>query len=250
MVGRPLILAIETATGCGSVSLTRGGVEGGCLLAEATAQPEITHSRRLLGSVDWIMKSAGVEWADVDGVAVSLGPGSFTGLRIGMAAAKGIVFTTKVPLLGVQTLDAISLSCPVIDRPLWCLLDARKQEVYAACYQPDTNGRPEQISPAEVIRPEMLADRIQEPVILAGPGVDEYYDLFGAIKSVQLIPAALSSPRAARVGYLAAELMAAGKTMDPATTAPLYVRASEAEINLMKSKKGKGKREKFAGRQN
>ncbi len=239
MAGRSLILAIETATGCGSVSLTRGGVEDGRLLAEATVQPEVTHSRRLLGSVDWIMKGAGVEWPDVDGVAVSLGPGSFTGLRIGMAAAKGIVFTTKVPFLGVQTLDAISLSCPVIDRPLWCLLDARKQEVYAACYQPDNNGRPECITPAEVIRPAILADRIREPVMLAGPGVDEYYDLFSSIESVQLIPAALSSPRAARVGFLAAEQMAAGESMDPATAAPLYVRASEAEINL---KKAEGKR--------
>lgn len=239
MAGRSLILAIETATGCGSVSLTRGGVEDGRLLAEATVQPEVTHSRRLLGSVDWIMKGAGVEWPEVDGVAVSLGPGSFTGLRIGMAAAKGIVFTTKVPFLGVQTLDAISLSCPVIDRLLWCLLDARKQEVYAACYQPDNNGRPERITPAEVIRPAILADRIREPVILAGPGVDEYYDLFAAIKNVQLIPAALSSPRAARVGFLAAEQMAAGESMDPATAAPLYVRASEAEINL---KKAEGKR--------
>jgi len=250
LAGRSLILAIETATGCGSVSLTRGAVEGGRLLAEATAQPEITHSRRLLGSVDWIMKGAGVEWADVDGVAVSLGPGSFTGLRIGMAAAKGIVFSAGVPLLGVQTLDAISLSCPIIDRPLWCLLDARKQEIFAACYQPDNNGRPEQITPAEAIRPEMLADRIQKPVILAGPGVDEYYDLFSSIESVQLIPAALSSPRAARVGFLAAEQMAAGQTMDPVTATPLYVRASEAEINLVKSKKGKGKKEKIDGRHN
>jgi tRNA threonylcarbamoyladenosine biosynthesis protein TsaB len=117
MVDRPLILSIETATGCGSVSLTRGGVNNGRLLAEAIAQPEITHSRRLLGSVDWIMKAAGIEWSELDGVAISLGPGSFTGLRIGMAAAKGIVFAANVPLLGVQTLDAIALSCPVIDRP-------------------------------------------------------------------------------------------------------------------------------------
>ena len=244
MAGRSLILAIETATGCGSVSLTLGDLESETTIQLTDGDYDDNHSRRLLGSVDWIMKGAGVEWADVDGVAVSLGPGSFTGLRIGMAAAKGIVFTTKVPFLGVQTLDAISLSCPVIDRPLWCLLDARKQEVYAACYQPDNNGRPERIIPAEVIRPEMLADRIKEPVILAGPGVDEYYDLFATIESVQLVPAALSSPRAARVGFLAAEQMAAGKTMNPATAAPLYVRASEAEINLVKSQKGRGKREK------
>jgi len=238
MVGSFLILAIETATGCGSVSLTRGGVGNGRLLAEATAQPEITHSRRLLGSVDWIMKAAGVDWPDVDGVAVSLGPGSFTGLRIGMAAAKGIVLAADVPLIGVRTQDAIALSCPLIDRPLWCLLDARKQEVYAACYQPDAGGRPEQSSPAVAILPELLVEKICEPSILAGPGVDEYYDLFAAIEDVQLVPAALSSTGAARVGFLAAEQMAAGKAMDPAIAAPLYVRASDAEINLVK----KGKR--------
>ena len=237
MAGRPLILAIETATGCGSVSLTRGGVDNGRLLAEATAQPEITHSRRLLGSVDWILKAAGVEWSHLDGVAVSLGPGSFTGLRIGMAAAKGIVLAAGVPLLGVQTLDGIALSCPVIDRLLCCLLDARKQEVYAACYRPGPGGRPEQSASAEVIRPELLAERIREPAILAGPGVDEYHDLFARIDGAQLVPAALSSPRAARVGFLAAEQLARGKTLNPATAVPLYVRASEAEINL--KKKGK-----------
>ena len=237
MANRPLILSIETATGCGSVSLTRGGVTNGRLLAEAIAQPEITHSRRLLGSVDWIMKAAGVEWSELDGVAISLGPGSFTGLRIGMAAAKGIVFAANVPLLGVQTLDAIALSCPVIDRPLWCLLDARKQEVYAACYQPDA-GIPVRLSPPQPIRPELLAEKITEPSILAGSGVDEYYDLFAQIEQVRLIPGAISSPRASRVGFLAADKLTAGDTIDPATAAPLYVRESEAEINLkIKSKK-------------
>ena len=110
---RFLILSIETATGCGSVALTGGGVHNGKLLAEATAQPEVTHSRRLLGSVDWVMQAAGIGWDRLDGVAISLGPGSFTGLRIGMAAAKGIVFAAQKPLIGVQTLDAIALSCPI-----------------------------------------------------------------------------------------------------------------------------------------
>ncbi|MCI5207910.1 MAG: tRNA (adenosine(37)-N6)-threonylcarbamoyltransferase complex dimerization subunit type 1 TsaB, partial [Candidatus Electrothrix sp. ATG2] len=92
MKEHPFILSIETATGCGSVALTKGGITHGKLLAKATAQPEVTHSRRLLGSVDWVMQAAGIDWSDLDGIAVSLGPGSFTGLRIGMAAAKGIVF--------------------------------------------------------------------------------------------------------------------------------------------------------------
>ncbi len=232
-----LILSIETATGCGSVALTRGGVVNGRLLAEAIAQPEKTHSRQLLGSVDWVMKGAGLGWTEVDGIAVSLGPGSFTGLRIGMAAAKGIALAADLPLIGVPTLDGLALSCPVIDRPLWCLLDARKQEVYAACYRPGPGGRPEQVSPALAIRPDLLVKNISEPSILAGPGVDEYHELFAQVPDVQLISAALGSPRAARVGFLAAEFVDRGEILDPVTATPLYVRASEAEINLrIKSK--------------
>jgi tRNA threonylcarbamoyladenosine biosynthesis protein TsaB len=236
MAGRILILAIETATGCGSVSLTRGGIDHGRVLAEATAQPEITHSRRLLGSVDWVMQAAGVEWNQLDGVAISLGPGSFTGLRIGMAAAKGIVFAAHVPLVGVQTLDGIALACPIIDRPLWCLIDARKQEVYAACYLPDASGRPRLSRPPEAVRPELLVDKITSPSLLAGPGADEYHDIFGDMDNVQLVPAALSSPRSVHIGYLAAEQLAVGEILDPAAAAPMYVRASEAEINLQKMK--------------
>ncbi len=229
-----LILSIETATGCGSVALTKGGIHNGKVLAEATAQPEITHSRRLLGSADWVMQAAGAGWSDLDGVAVSLGPGSFTGLRIGMAAAKGIVFAARKPLIGVQTLDAIALSCPLIDRPLWCLLDARKQEIYAACYQAGRHGLPEQSSPVEAIRPEALLDRINRPAILAGPGLNEYHELFAEQEELRLVPPALSSPRAARIGFLAAEQLLRGEVADPATIAPMYVRASEAEVNLRK----------------
>ncbi len=231
-----LILSVETATGCGSVAVTRGGTSGGRLLAEATAQPEITHSRRLLGSVDWVMQAAGLDWSELDGVAVSLGPGSFTGLRIGMAAVKGIALAAGLPLLGVPTLDGIALGCPVIDRPLWCLLDARKQEVYAACYRPGPAGRPELVLPARALRPQDLVKEISSPSLLAGPGVDEYRELFARVPGLRLVPSALSSPRAARIGYLAAEQLAAGKTLDAATAAPLYVRASEAEINLKKQK--------------
>ena len=227
-----LILAIETATGCGSIALTRGDLNNGHLLAEAVAQPEKTHSRQLLSSVDWVMKAAGIGWPDVNGIAISLGPGSFTGLRIGMAAAKGIALAADLPLVGIPTLDGLAHSCPVIDRPLWSLLDARKQEVYAACYQPGIGGRPELVAPARAICPEALAKQISVPSILAGPGVDEYHELFARIANIHLIPAALSSPRAARIGLLAAEYLARGEFLDQITAAPMYVRASEAEINL------------------
>src|SRR5512145_300743 len=100
-----LILAIETATGCGSVALTRGVGESGKLLAEYTLQPEVTHSRRLLGSVAAMIAAVGIDWSELDAVAISQGPGSFTGLRIGMAAAKWIAMAAGIPLLAVPTLD-------------------------------------------------------------------------------------------------------------------------------------------------
>jgi len=235
-----LIVAIETATGCGSVALTRGGLQGGRLLAEATAQPEKTHSRRLLGSVDWVLRAAGVSWSDVDGIAISLGPGSFTGLRIGMAAAKGLAFATAVPLIGVQTLDAIALCCPAIDRPLWCLLDARKQQLYAACYHPGTEGQPERCLPVEVMDPGQLVEKISGPVFLAGPGVAAYGSVLSSIAQSRIIQATLSSPQASRLGFLAAELLKKGERLDPFTAAPLYVRASDAELNAARMRPSSG----------
>lgn len=226
----PLILSIETAAGCGSVALTRGGAHDGRLIAEAAVHAEITHSRRLLGSVEWVMQSVGADWRDLAAVAVSIGPGSFTGLRIGLAAAKGIVFAAAKPLICVPTLDAVALSCPLADGPLWCIMDARKQEVYAACYGNDG----QQTSLAEAVRPELLAEKIAPPAVIAGPGLAAYQHIFAHIAGLRCIPPTLSSPSAAKIGFLAAEKLARGESSDPAAAAPLYVRASEAEVNLKK----------------
>jgi len=223
-----LILSIETATGCGSIALTRGER----LLAEATAQPEVTHSRRLLGTVDWLMHAAGVDWSDLDGIAVSLGPGSFTGLRIGMAAAKGLVMAAGVPLIGVQTLDALALSCIGTSMQICPILDARKQEVYAALYEPGEDGYPSRLTADEACSPEALAEKIDRPTVVFGTGVAVYTDVFKENTLIRLLPAPLTHPRGLHVGLLAADLLAKGEVMDPVTAAPCYVRASEAEINL------------------
>uniref|UniRef100_UPI0040573ED3 tRNA (adenosine(37)-N6)-threonylcarbamoyltransferase complex dimerization subunit type 1 TsaB n=1 Tax=Candidatus Electronema sp. TaxID=2698783 RepID=UPI0040573ED3 len=224
----PLILSIETAAGCGSVALTRGGMQDGRLVAEAAVHAETSHSRQLLGSVEWVMQAAGISWSDLDAIAVSIGPGSFTGLRIGLAAAKGIVFAAGKPLICVPTLDAVAFSCPLVDGPLWCVMDARKHEVYAACYGADG----QQTSQAEAVRPELLAEKIASPAVIAGPGLAEYQHIFSRIAGLRFIPPALSSPSAAKIGFLAADKLARGEISDPAAAAPLYVRASEAEVNL------------------
>jgi tRNA threonylcarbamoyladenosine biosynthesis protein TsaB len=232
---QPLILSIETAAGCGSVALTRGGVRCGRLIAETAVHAETTHSRRLLGSVDWVMQAADAGWSDLDAVAVSIGPGSFTGLRIGLAAAKGIVFAAGKPLICVPTLDAVALSCPLADGPLWCVMDARKQELYAACFRLGANGL-EQCGPAEAIRPELLAQKIMPPAVIAGPGLAEYQHIFAQVEGLRFIPPALSHPSAAKIGLLAADRLILGELSDPALAVPLYIRAAEAEVNLQKIK--------------
>jgi tRNA threonylcarbamoyladenosine biosynthesis protein TsaB len=230
----PLILAIETATGCGSVALTRGSLQQGRVVVEAAVHTELSHSRQLLASLAWVMQAAGVTWQEVEAVAVSLGPGSFTGLRIGLATAKGLVFATGKPLISVPSLAAVALSCPLVDSPLWCLMDARKQEVYAACYRWTAAGLPEACGPIQALRPELLVQQLVGPALIAGPGLLEYYDIFSQQSAFRCIPPALSSPSAAKIGFLAAEYLHRGEYSDPASTVPLYVRASEAEVNLKK----------------
>jgi tRNA threonylcarbamoyladenosine biosynthesis protein TsaB len=167
-----LILSIETATGCGSVALTRGCIRDGRVLAEYTLQPELTHSRRLLGVIDTMMHAARADWKDLGAVAVSRGPGSFTGLRIGMAAAQGIAMAASVPLLGVATLDGMAAAGMVIDLQVCWLLDARKNQVYAAFYRYDI-AKAFRFAPAATWWYPGRASSLYQGTdgLLAGPGV-------------------------------------------------------------------------------
>ncbi len=236
-----LILAIETATGCGSVSLTTGKRRDGKVLAEYTLQPGITHSRRLLGSIDDMMNAAGIDWKDLDAVAVSQGPGSFTGLRIGMAAAKGIAMAAEVPLIGVPTLDALAAQILATDLLVCCLLDARKQQVYAAFYRYDDEFTPRRTSDVLVLSPVMLGQKFEEPTLLAGPGIVACQSLLFAHPQVRLLPVGPLHPRAALIGFYGAQVLTEGLQNDGADLVPLYVRASEAELNLRcRQEAGKG----------
>lgn len=227
-----LILAIETATGCGSVSLTAGNIKDGKVLAEYTLQPDTTHSRRLLGSVEAMMRAAGTDWNDLDAVAVSQGPGSFTGLRIGMAAAKGIAMAAEVPLVGVPTLDGLAAQVTAIDLPVCCLLDARKQQVYAAFYRYFDDFSYRCTSEVLVLSPEELIIRIEEPTLVAGPGIMACQSQLAAHQQVRLLPAGYLHPRAALIGFCGARLLEDGAAGSGCDLVPLYVRASEAELNL------------------
>ncbi len=229
-----LILAIETSTGCGSVALTRGGAASGKVLGEYTLQPEITHSRRLLGSVKGMMDALAVTWSDLDAVAVSQGPGSFTGLRIGMAAAKGIARAANCPLIGIPTLDGLARQLTPASLPIYLVLDARKQQVYAAryCFTGDDWVR---TSPFAVLSAEQLEKRIEEPTLVIGPGVPACAEQLRRHDQVRLVYSSLLHPRAAAIGFSAAVRLGRQEGGGEDNLVPLYVRASEAELNLQRS---------------
>ena len=228
-VDGPVILALETATMCGSVALVAENI----CLAEFTLQTGKTHSRRLLAGIDWIMQESGIGREAIDAVAVSLGPGSFTGLRIGLATAKGLTLALGTQLIGVGTLDGLAAQVAGAGTSLVCpVLDARKNEVYCGLYRENSGGVAQLQQEYLVLRPEDLCDAITEPVLLLGDGATAYAALLRERLAglATILPPALYFPRAASIGMLALDKWQRGKFIDPAGAHPIYVRPSEAEL--------------------
>ena len=233
----PVILAIDTATPATSLAITRGTRRKGEVLASLGLSSNVTHSRRLLTSIDWLMAEVEIGWDDLAGIGVSLGPGSFTGLRIGMATAKGLAMASGLSLIGVSTLDSLAAKC--ITTSLICaVLDARKKEVYACFYRIDDNGKLIRESEIVAETPQELALQITEPVLMVGDGVVVYKDLFKELlgENLRIAPANLNEPSATSLGLLCGEQFIQGMVLDIDTAVPLYVRSSDAELNLKKKK--------------
>lgn len=231
----PLILAIDTSTRACTVALTRGGFQAGELIGVQVFNSSITHSRRLLSSIDSLIIETETDWADLDCIAVGLGPGSFTGLRIGLSTAKGLVASASIPLVGVSTLDCFAAGCTT-DKMICSVIDARKKEVYTAFYRKEGNGLLTCLQEVVAISPETLAEQITEPVLMVGDGVNTYGNLWQEKlgELVELAPATLNIPNAANIGFLSHGLYEKEELLDPSDASPLYVRASDAELSLGK----------------
>jgi tRNA threonylcarbamoyladenosine biosynthesis protein TsaB len=230
-----LILSIETSDYMGGVALVRDGRP----VAEVGLASKETHSRRLMVVIKWLMQKLGADWSDLDILAVSLGPGSFTGLRIGLATAKGLAFALGLPLIGVPTLDALASHVIACKGDLVCpVLDARKSEVYTALYQIRNSGELEKISPYQAISPEELAVFVPygRKVLLLGGGLLLYQDIFvhGLGNRAVIVPSHMAHVRAASVGVLAELRWQKEKRPDDfKTLKPIYVRPSEAEAKKL-----------------
>ncbi len=234
----PKILSIDTATPTSAVALTAGTRENGHCIASLTLGGKVTHSRRLLNAIDWLMEMADMDWQAIEGIAVSLGPGSFTGLRIGMATAKGLAAAAEKSLYGVSTLDGLAAKSTT-NSLICAVLDARKKEVYSAFYRSDHKGQKERIGEMSVLPPDVLAGLIDEPVLMVGDGAVIYQELFRRTlgEKFSLAPAMLHEPSAVSLGLIGGEKLLSGEKFDHDTGVPLYIRSSDAELNLLKPKR-------------
>jgi tRNA threonylcarbamoyladenosine biosynthesis protein TsaB len=235
-----LILALDTSTFSGSVALVKDGrLLGGRMVPEVG-----THSKWLMPSVDALLADAGVGLAEVDAIALTNGPGSFTGLRIGVSVAKGLAWTLGKPVISVSSLKALAYNLKDCNSLICPVMDARKDEVYAALYRFGPGGcAPEAVMEDAAFSPARLVERLEEfdgPIEFCGNALNIYMELFaGRVKGASFAPKALWCIDASNVALIAsldAPHLPASST-DPSALTPLYHRRSEAELKSAKKTK-------------
>lgn len=218
------ILGIDTAGRTMSVAL----LEEDTLLCEQTLATGLTHSETLLPTVDSVLKAAGKTCADIDLFGVCAGPGSFTGLRIGLCAVKGLAFPAATPCAGVSTLEALAwghTGCGTVI----AAQDARRGEVYWAAFDLLTHARLTPDSAAPVAALSEFVQNCPKPLLFVGDGAYLCYTAFADMAGVVNCPPALRTARAAGVCLAARAMAERGETCSPTLLLPSYHRLSQAE---------------------
>ena len=222
------ILAFETSAKAGSVALLQDGV----LLAENYCNTGLTHSQTLMVMAQDLLKSCDLKPADVEAVAVAAGPGSFTGIRIGVAAAKGFAWGGELPCCGVSTLEAMATGLGVYDGYVLPVMDARRSQVYNAIFLAQA-GNLTRLAEDRAIALADLQEEIknlEKPIFLVGDGSNLCYNtLKDVVPNLVLAPEHRIHQRATGVALVAEKELAQGKTCDGAALTPNYLRLSQAE---------------------
>ena len=219
------LLAIDTSARTAGIAL----LDGTTVVEEWTWQARGSHTVHLLPAVQQLLKAAGLTPADVQAIGVAIGPGAFTGLRVGIATAKALAWSLSIPCLGISSLLALAAAAPRPARVL-AVLDAGRGDWYWALY---ANERDKQrcLSAPSIGRPAEVLERVKRSTVLVGELTNEQRELITAspISVLDATDPRLSVARPAAVGLLALERLAAGERDEPATLQPVYLRRPAAE---------------------
>ncbi len=231
-----LILAFETSAKAASVAL----MEGGRLLGESYQNTGLTHSQTLMVMAEDLLKQCGKTVSDITAVAVAEGPGSFTGVRIGVAAAKGFAWGGELPCYGVSTLEAMAESLGIYQGYVCACMDARRNQVYNALFYVN-RGKLERVAQDRAIALYDLTvelKALEGPIFLTGDGANlTYSTLSQEISNLVLPPEHRMHQRATGVAILAAAKIAAGDAGDGNALTPNYLRLSQAERERLERQK-------------
>ena len=222
------ILALETS----AKSVSAAVVENGAVLASAYQNTGLTHSVTLMPLIDSMLKNAGLTAKDMDLIAAAAGPGSFTGLRIGVSAAKGLAWALELPCCGVSTLEAMAQNLRHMDGLIVCAMDARRSQVYNAVFAAE-GGQLTRLTPDRAIALSQLAEELQgdpRPKLVVGDGAALCSGFLSeAGIPCRMAPAQLVMQNAVGVALAAEEMAARGETVSARDLVPVYLRLSQAE---------------------
>ncbi len=226
------ILAVDTAT----LSCSAAIVDNGLVCAELTTVNNQTHSKHLMNMIDTVCDISGLKIADMDGFAVTRGPGSFTGLRIGISTVKGLAWSLNKPVVGISSLDALAWQCAPGAYLVCTLLDARKHEVYYCRYH-FQDGELKKEGTEQVVVPTEVINDIREPCLFVGNGATLYKEeILEKLGELAFFAGwNQNSIRASSVAGLSLNRFIHHQTDDVALLVPHYIRKSDAELHLKKS---------------
>jgi tRNA threonylcarbamoyladenosine biosynthesis protein TsaB len=224
-----IILGIETATQ--QVGCALGGLEG--VLASFHSARDRRHAETLTPAIEFLCKQARVDLKEVSVVAVDIGPGLFTGLRVGIATAKAIAQALRVPMIGLSSLDLLAFPLRHCSHVVVPVIDARRGEVFTAMYRQVPGGL-QRIEPFRLTTPADLASELQarnEEYVVVGDGAIRYRELFEDARHAEVGEVGFAHPSAAALVELAQPKALREEFVQPWELKPMYLRKSDAEIN-------------------
>jgi tRNA threonylcarbamoyladenosine biosynthesis protein TsaB len=201
------------------------------VFAETNITSTASHSERLIPSIDRLFRETGKKLEECDVVCVSIGPGSFTGLRIGLATAKGLAFAADKPIVGISTLETLARGIPFSRFPICPIIDAKKKEIFTSIYEWHKLDLLS-LEPEMAIKPDSLVKKIIKPTIFVGNGLFPYGDIFRQkLKSKALfVSHSYNFPRASILCELGLKRLTQNRVSKPEDLVPVYIRPSEAEL--------------------